>query len=74
MLFTKLQNFAVFKSYRIFKFDRKLVGFLIKKNAKIEFSDVLHTFELLLLLELNLAEIWNIASTNKGKNLENIFS
>ena len=30
MLFTELQNFAAFKSYRILKFG-KLVGFLIKK-------------------------------------------
>ena len=66
MLFTELQNFAAFKSYRILKFG-KLVGFLIKKDAKIEFSDVLCIFELLLHLQSNLAEIWNIASTHKGK-------
>ena len=66
MLFTELQNFAAFKSYRILKFG-KLVGSLIKKDAKIEFSDVLHIFELLLHLESNLAEIWNIASTHEGK-------
>ena len=47
MLFTELQNFAAFKSYRILKF-RKLVGSLVKKDAKIEFSDVLRIFELLL--------------------------
>ena len=57
MLFTELQNFAAFKSYRILKFG-KLVGSLIKKDAKIEFSDVLRIFELLLHLESNLAEIW----------------
>ena len=66
MLFTVLPNFAAFKSYRIMKF-RKLVGFLMQKDAKIEFSDVLCIFELLLHLESNLAEIWNIASTHKGK-------
>ena len=38
MLFTELQNFAAFKSYRILKFG-KLVGSLIKKDAKIEFSE-----------------------------------
>ena len=54
MLFTELQNFAEFKSYRILKFG-KLVGFLIKKDAEIEFSDVLHIFELPLHLESNLA-------------------
>ena len=43
MLFTELQNFAAFKSYRILKFG-KLVGFLIKKDTKIEFSDVLRIF------------------------------
>ena len=66
MLFTELQNFAAFKSYRILKFG-KLVGSLIKKDAKIEFSDVLRIFELLLHLESNLAEIWNIASIHEGK-------
>ena len=66
VLFTELQYSAAFRSYRILKFG-KLVGFLIKKDAKIEFSDVLRIFELLLHLESNLAEIWNIASTNKGK-------
>ena len=66
MLFTELQNFAAFKSYCILKFG-KLVGFLIKKDMKIEFSDVLRIFELLLHLKSNLAEIWNIASTHKGK-------
>ena len=39
MLFTELQNFAAFKSYRILKFG-KLVESLVKKDAKIEFSDV----------------------------------
>ena len=38
MLFTELQNFAAFKSYRILKFG-KLVESLIKKDAKIEFLD-----------------------------------
>ena len=38
MLFTELQNFAAFKNYRILKFG-KLVEYLIKKDAKIEFSD-----------------------------------
>ena len=66
MLFTELQNFAAFKSYRILKFGN-LVGFLIKNDAKIEFSDVLSIFELLLYLQSNLAEIWNIASTYEGK-------
>ena len=61
MLFTELQTFAAFKSYRILNFG-KLVGFLIKKKTKIEFSDVLRIFELLLHLKSNLAEIWNIAS------------
>ena len=56
MLFTELQNFAEFKSYYILKFGN-LVGFLIKKDAKIEFSDVLRIFELLFHLESNLAEI-----------------
>ena len=58
ILFTERQNFAALKSYRILKFG-KLVGFLIKKDAKIEFSDVLRIFELLLHLQSNLAEIWN---------------
>ena len=66
ILFTELQNFAAFKSYRILKFG-KLVGSLIKKDAKIEFLDVLRIFELLLHLESNLAEIWNIASIYEGK-------
>ena len=65
MLFTELQNFAAFKSYRILKFG-KLVGSLIKKDWKIEFLDVLRIFELLLHLESNLAEIYNIASIYKG--------
>ena len=56
MLFTELQNFAAFKSYRILKLG-KLVGFLIKKNAKMEFSDVLRIFEQLLHFGSNLAEI-----------------
>ena len=56
MLFAELQNFAAFKSYRILKFG-KLVGFLIKKDAKIEFSDVLGIFELPLYLQSKLAEI-----------------
>ena len=56
MLFIELQNFAVFKSYRILKFG-KLVGFLIQKYAKIEFSGVIPIFELLLHLQSNLAEI-----------------
>ena len=66
MLFTELQNFAAFKSYCILKFGN-LVGFLIKKDAKIEFSDVLRIFELVFQLESNLAEICNIASIHKGK-------
>ena len=37
------------------------------KDAEIEFLDVLGTFELFLHLESNLAEIWNIAPTHKGK-------
>ena len=63
ILFTELQNFAAFKSYRILNLG-KLV---IKKHNKIKFLDVLRIFELLLHLESNLAEIWNIASTHKGK-------
>ena len=66
MLLTELENFAAFKSYRILKFG-KSVGFLIKKDTKIEFSDVLRIFELLLYFKSNLAEIWNIASTHEGK-------
>ena len=66
MLFTELQNFSACKSYRILKLG-KLVGFLIKKDAKIEFSDVLRIFELLLHLQSNLAEIWNITYTHEGK-------
>ena len=45
-----------------------------KKNAKIEFSDVLRTFELLLHLESNLTEIWNIASIHKGNKSGAFFS
>ena len=56
MLFTELQNFTAFKSYRILKF-RKLVGSLIKKDAEIEFLDVLRIFELLLHLKSDLADI-----------------
>ena len=52
----------------------KLVGFLIKKDVKIEFSDVLRTFELLMHLQSNLAEFWNIALYIKAKNLEHFFS
>ena len=66
MLFTELQNFAAFKSYCSLKLG-KLVGFLVKKDTKIEFSDVLRIFELLLHLESNLAEIWNITYTHEGK-------
>ena len=73
MLFTELQNFAAFKSYHILKFG-KLVGFLIKKDEKIEFLDVLRIFELLLHLQSNLAKIWNIASTHKGKKSGAFFS
>ena len=65
MVFTELQNFAAFKSYCMLKCGN-LVGFLVKKDAKIEFSDVLHIFELLLHLESNLAESWDIASTING--------
>ena len=50
ILFTELQNFAAFKCYCMLKFGN-LVGFLIKKDGKIEFSDVLRIFELLLHLE-----------------------
>ena len=39
----------------------------MKKDTKIEFPDVLRIFELLLHLESNVAEIWNIASTHEGK-------
>ena len=63
VLFTELQYSAAFRSYRILKFG-KLVGFLIKKDMKVEFSDVLCIFELLLHLEFNLTEIWNITSTH----------
>ena len=56
MLFIELQHFAAFKSYCNLKFGN-LVGFLIKKDAEIEFSGVLRIFELLLNLESNLAEI-----------------
>ena len=56
MLFTEIQNFAAFQSYRFLKLG-KLVEFLIKKDTKIEFSDVLGIFGLLLHLESNLAEI-----------------
>ena len=66
MLFTELQNFVAFKSYRILKFG-KLVGFLMRKDRKIEFSDVLSILEFLLHLESNLAEIFHIASIHKGK-------
>ena len=55
----------MFKSYRILNFG-KLVGFLIKKDTEIEFLDVLGIFELLLHLESNLAEIWDIFSTHKA--------
>ena len=47
--------------------DRKVSGISCKKGHKIEVSDVLHMFELLLHLKSNLAKIWNIASTHKGK-------
>ena len=56
----------------ILKFGN-LIGFLIKKDAKIEYSNVLRIFELVLQLESNLAEICNIASIHKGKNLEHFF-
>ena len=68
MLFTELQNSAAFKSYRILKFGKLVVGCLIKEDTKIEFSDILRIFELLLHLKCNLAEMWNIASTHSGKN------
>ena len=73
MLFIELQNFAAFKSYCILKFG-KLVGSLVKKDAKIEFSDALRIFELLLYLESNLAEIWNLAFTHKAKKSGAFFS
>ena len=44
MLFTEFQNFATFRSYCILKFGN-LVGFLMKKDVKIEFSNVLSIFE-----------------------------
>ena len=66
MLFTERQNFSAFKSYCMLKFGN-LVGLLIKKDAKIEFSDVLCIFELLLHFESNLAEICNIGSIHEGK-------
>ena len=66
VLFTEFQNVAAFKIYRILNF-RKLVGFLIKKDVKIEFSNVLRIYELLLHLKSTLAEIWNIASRHRGK-------
>ena len=66
MLFEELRNSAAFKSYHILKLG-SLVEFLMKKDVKIEFWNVLHIFELLLHLQSNLAEIWNIASTLKGK-------
>ena len=47
MLFTELQNYATFKSYRIMKFGN-LVGFLIKNDGKFEFSDNSRFSELLL--------------------------
>ena len=72
MLFTELHNFAAFKNYCILKFGN-LVGFLIKKDAEIEFSDVLRIFELLLHLESNLAEMWKIASIHKGKKSGAVF-
>ena len=40
MLFTEVQNFAAFKSYRISKVIN-LVGFLIKKDGKLEFWIIL---------------------------------
>ena len=66
MLFTELQNSAAFKIYLIVKFG-KLVGFLIKKGTKMELFWVLRIFELLLHLQSNLAEIWNITYTHEGK-------
>ena len=45
--FTELRNFAPFKSYRISKFAN-LVGFLMKKDEKIEFwiiSPKMHQLE-----------------------------
>ena len=66
MLFTKLQNSLALKNYCILKFG-KLVRFLIKKGVKTEFLDVSSNFELLLHLDSNLAEIWNIACTHEGK-------
>ena len=46
MVFTELQNFAVFKSYRILKFGN-LVEFLKRKDERFKFLDILHIFELL---------------------------
>ena len=56
ILFTELKNSATFKIYIILKFG-KLVRFLLRKDTKIEFLDILRIFELLLHLESNLAEI-----------------
>ena len=44
MLFEELRNSAAFKSYHILKLG-SLVEFLMKKDVKIEFSNVLSIFE-----------------------------
>ena len=65
MLFTQLQNFSAFKSYRILKLGKLVIRISYKKRTpKLNLSDVLRIFELLLHFESNLAEIRNIVSTH----------
>ena len=51
----------------VIHFEVRKVSRISYKRMYIEFLDVFHIFELLLHLESNLAEIWKIASTDKGK-------
>ena len=64
MLFTKLVNSTAF---HILIKVRNSVGYLIKKDKRFEFSDILCIFELLLHFVANFTEIWNRVSTYIGK-------
>ena len=64
MLFTELQNSAVFKSYHILMLGN-LIGLTVKKERQFECSGISHLFELFLQFESNFAEICNRASTHR---------
>ena len=69
MLSTERQNFGRVQKLSHFGV-RKISRISYKKDTKIEFSDVLRIFELILHLESNLAEILKIPFAPRAKNLE----